>query len=206
LHSTDLYTDKINFQKYLHKQDCNDCGFTSCDDFINALKKGEDVVRTCSFIARNNAYAFEAVERIKQLWPNVPLLVHPRPDFVGLVELNQPDEKSPVLISGNNEFTEQVLLTVLSTTVCPFHMVFIDSDGNTVDMALLYKTLTAERIQSALQETGITQKITHKELIIPGLAANMQQDIESLTGWKVRVGPVCAAELPLFLSSIWIPT
>lgn len=205
MRTADLYTDKINFQKYLNRNDCNDCGFTSCDAFISALKRGEKMLHECSFIARNNAYAFEAVERIKQTWPEVPLLVHPRPDFTGVVELNQPDEKSPVLISGNNEFTEQVLLTVLSTTVCPFYMLFIDTDGNTVDMAVLYKTLTAERIQKTLQESDMAEKIMHRELIIPGLAADMQTEIETLTGWKVRVGPVCAAELPLFLSAIWIP-
>jgi len=40
--------------------------------------------------------------------------------------------------------------------------------------------------------------------MIPGLASSLRKDIERLTGWKVRVGPMCAAELPLFLSEIWI--
>lgn len=205
MHTADLYTDKINFQKYLKRNNCIDCGFPSCDAFINALKRGEKQLHACSFIARNNAYAFEAVDKIKELWPEVPLLVHPRPAFSGLIELNQPDEKSLVLISGNNEFTEQVLLTVLGTTVCPFHVLFVDTDGNTVDMAILYQTLTAERIRNTLKETDMEMKISHRELIIPGLAADMQKDIAKLTGWNVRVGPVCAAELPLFLSAIWIP-
>jgi CO dehydrogenase/acetyl-CoA synthase gamma subunit (corrinoid Fe-S protein) len=205
LQTADLYTDKINFQKYLNKNDCTDCGFSSCDAFISALKRGEKQLHKCSFIERNNAYAFEAVDKIKQLWPEVPLLVHPRPAFSGLVELNQPDEKSLVLISGNNEFTEQVLLTVLSTTVCPFYMVFVDTDGNTVDMAMIYKTLTAERIQNTLKETDMKHRVCHRELIIPGLAADIQKDIATSTGWTVRAGPVCAAELPLFLSAIWIP-
>jgi len=205
LHTADLYTDKINFQKYLNKNNCIDCGFPSCDAFISALKREEIQLHQCSFIARNNAYAFEAVDKITKLWPEVPLLVYPRPSFVGLVELNQPDERSLVLVSGNNEFTEQILLTVLGTTMCPFYVLFVDTDGNTVDMAILFKTLTAERIQTMLKVSGIEIKISHRELIIPGLAANMQKDIAELTGWNVRVGPVCAAELPLFLSAIWIP-
>jgi len=205
LHTADLYTDKINFQKYLNRNSCIDCGFPSCDAFINAFKRGETQLHACSFIARNNAYAFEAVDTIKELWPEVPLLPHPRPAFSGLIELNQPDEKSLVLISGNNEFTEQVILTVLGTTVCPFYVLFVDTDGNTVDMAILYQTLTAERIRKTLKETDMEKKISHRELIIPGLAVDMQKDIAKLTGWNVRVGPVCAAELPLFLSAIWIP-
>jgi len=135
----------------------------------------------------------------------VPLLTHPRPGFSGIVELNEPGPASPVLVSGNNEYTEQVLMTVLGTTVCPFFALFVNTDGNTVDMAMIYKTLTAGRISSALKETGLEEKVTAKELIIPGLAASLKNDIEKSTGWSVRVGPVCAAELPLFLSEIWIP-
>ena len=205
MQTADLYTDKIDFRKYLKKKDCIDCGFPSCDAFISALKRGERQLHECSFIAGNNAYAFEAVDKIKTLWPEVPLLVHPRPSFAGLMELNQPDDRSLVLVSGNNEFTEQVLLTVLGTTLCPFYMLFADTEGNTVDMAMLYKTLTAERIQDALEAADIGNKVSHRELILPGLAADMQKDIAELTGWKARVGPVCAAELPLFLSAVWMP-
>ena len=110
-----------------------------------------------------------------------------------------------VIITGNNEYTEQVLMMVLGTTVCPFFVLFVDTDGNTVDMAMVYKTLTAERIHKALRETGVERKAGRKEIIVPGLASPLRNDIEKMTGWNVRVGPVCAAELPLFLSDIWIP-
>lgn len=142
---------------------------------------------------------------MSDLWPEVPLLTHPRPSFIGLLELNNPNDTSLVIISGNNEYTEQVLMTVLGTTKCPFFVIFLDTDGNTIDMAMIYQTLTAERVRNGLKETDIKEKVNSKELIIPGLAASLKPDIEKLTGWRVRVGPVCAAELPLFLSELWIP-
>ena len=159
----------------------------SCDAFILALKKGEAGPRECSFISRNNAYAFEAVRKIEESWPEVPLLTHPRPAFTGLVELNQPDERSLMLISGNNEYTEQVLLTVLGTTVCPFYVLFVDTDGNTVDMAMIYKTLTAERIRNALKSNGTEEKVAAREILLPGLASSIKSETETLTGWKVRL-------------------
>ena len=201
----DLYIDKIDFQRYLNQNDCSQCGFSSCNSFIDAIKKGENFPQECSFIGRNKAYAFEAVKKIEETWPEVPLLTHPRPAFTGLVELNQPDERSLMLISGNNEYTEQVLLTVLSTTVCPFYVLFVDTDGNTVDMAMIYKTLTAERIHNSLTTTGIEKIIAAKDIILPGLASSLKDEVEALTGWNVSLGPVCAAELPLFLADIWIP-
>ena len=203
--SADLYLDTINLLKYLDKQDCAECGFDSCEDFIEALRKGDKISSDCSFISMNEAYAFVAVQDIKKLWPEVPLLLHPRPSHIGLFELNNPNAESLVLISGNNEYTEQVLLTVLGTTMGPFFVLFIDTDGHTVDMSMVYQTFTAERVSQAFKESHLEEKVSRKEVIIPGLAVSIKNDIETRTGWHVRVGPVCAAELPLFLSEIWVP-
>ncbi|MEW6570024.1 MAG: (Fe-S)-binding protein [Nitrospirota bacterium] len=203
--SADLYINEVNFLRYFERDDCAKCGYLSCAEFIEALKKKEREPRDCSLIDRNKAHAFEAIEKIKYLWPEVPLLVHPRPAQTGLVELNSPNPESLVLISGNNEYTEQVLLLVLSTTLCPFFVVFVDTDGNTVDMAMIFQTLTAERVSEALRDTGLEGRLKRREMIIPGLAGSIKGEIERLTEWKVRVGPKCAAELPLFLSEMWIP-
>ena len=203
--SADLYLGKIDFQRYLSQAVCEHCGFSSCEAFIKAVSAGDKKPHDCFFINRNQAYALEAMNRIKELWPQVPLLMHPRPGFSGLVELNNPGPDSLVVLSGNNEYTEQVLMTVLGTTVCPFFVLFVNTEGNTVDMAMIYQTLTADRIHTALKETGLGEKADAREFIIPGLAASLKNNIEKLTGWRVRVGPVCAAELPLFLSEIWVP-
>jgi len=203
--SADLYLERINFLRYLHKPDCTQCGVDSCEEFINALRNGIKKPQDCPFLSKNRAYALEVALKAKDLWPDVPLLTHPRPSQVGLVELNNPDSESLILISGNNEYTEQVLLNVLGTTTSPFFVLLVDTDGNTVDMAMVYKTLTAERIHKSLQGSGIYKKISKKELIIPGFSSPLKEDIEKLTGWQVTVGPICAAELPLFLSELWFP-
>lgn len=203
--SADLYLEKVNLKKYLNKTDCVQCGFKSCDEFTNALMKGIKKPKDCPFLSKNKAYAFEVTLRLKDLWPDVPLLVHPRPCLVGLIELNKPDTSSSILISGNNEYTEQVIMTVLGTTICPFFVIFVDTDGNTVDMAMIYQTMTAERVYKALKESGVEKKTSKREMIVPGLTAPLKEDIEKLTGWRVKVGPICAAELPLFLSEFWTP-
>jgi CO dehydrogenase/acetyl-CoA synthase gamma subunit (corrinoid Fe-S protein) len=203
--SADLYFDRIDFQKYIDPTDCIQCGYPSCGEFLDAVRNGIREIQECSFIGRNKAYAFEAIKKIEESWPEVPLLLHPRTGFTGLVELNEPDAGSLILISGNNEYTEQVLMTVLGTTLCPFFVVFSDTGGNTVDMSMIYQTMTAESICKTVRESGIEKKVSIKEILIPGLASSLREDIEKLTGWQVRVGPVCAAELPLFLSEIWIP-
>ncbi|MEW6417762.1 MAG: (Fe-S)-binding protein [Nitrospirota bacterium] len=203
--SADLYLEKVNLLRYLNKTDCAQCGSKSCDEFISAIRDGIKKPQDCPFLSKNEVYAFEVVLMVKDLWPDVPLLTHPRPGLAGLIELNSPDNESLVLISGNNEYTEQVILTILGTTIGPFFVIFVDTNGDTIDMAMIYQTLTAEKVYKALQETGIEKKTGKRELIIPGFAASIKEDIEKLTGWRVKVGPICAAELPLFLSEFWTP-
>jgi CO dehydrogenase/acetyl-CoA synthase gamma subunit (corrinoid Fe-S protein) len=201
----DLYLDKVDFLKYLNKNDCAQCGVESCKEFIQALRKRAKRPQDCPFLNKNETYAFEVALKISDSWPDVPLLMHPRPSLVGLIELNKPNPESLVLISGNNEYTEQILMTVLGTTTTPFFVVFVDTDGNTVDMAVIYQTMTPERIYMALKETGIEEKLYRKELIIPGFTLPLSKEIELWTRWKVITGPICAAELPLFLSDMWLP-
>ena len=40
-------------------------------------------------------------------------------------------------------------------------------------------------------------------MILPGFVSSLQKPLAKLTGWKVRVGPICIAELPLFLGDDW---
>jgi CO dehydrogenase/acetyl-CoA synthase gamma subunit (corrinoid Fe-S protein) len=203
--SANLYIEEVNFLKYLNQSDCAQCGIASCEEFVDAAKKGIKKPQDCPFLSTNEAYAFETARNVENLWPEVPLLTHPRPSFTGLVELHWPGQESLVLLLGNNEYTEEVLMTVLGTTIAPFFVIFVDTDGNTVDMAMIYKTLTVERVLKAVKETGIERKVRLRELVIPGFAAPLREDIERSTGWNVRVGPICAAELPLFFSEIWAP-
>jgi CO dehydrogenase/acetyl-CoA synthase gamma subunit (corrinoid Fe-S protein) len=203
LSAADLYLHTIDFRRYLGEETCTRCGFSSCDKFVEAVREGRNIPSECPFVGRKEAYALNAIRRIENSWPEVPLVTHPRPAAAGLVELNSPGPESLVLISGNNEYTQQVVMTVLATTVCPFFVLFVDTDGNTVDMAMVYGTMTAERIHKALDKTGLYGSSSVREMVIPGISRQIKDDIEKLTGWTVRVGPVCAAELPLFLSGIW---
>ncbi len=203
--SADLYIDEINLLKYIDKTECLECGFSSCEEFVKYILNGKKKPEDCPFITKNKAYAIEVLQKIKDLWPDVPLLLHPRPAKTGLLELNNPTPNSLVLITGNNEYTQQVFMTVMSTTLSPFFILFIDTDGNTIDMSMIFNTFTPQRIKKALKDSGLEKSVDRRELIIPGLAFPIREDIEKITGWKVRVGPKCVAELPLFLSEIWIP-
>jgi acetyl-CoA decarbonylase/synthase complex subunit gamma len=123
---------------------------------------------------------------------------------MGLIEINNPDRDSPILISGNNIHTQDVMTSILGTTKSPFFVLFADTRGDTVDMAVILKSLTVEVIHDAVDRSGVLEKTGHQEIVIPGLARLVGDELGKSVDWNVRVGPFCAGELPLFFADSWL--
>jgi CO dehydrogenase/acetyl-CoA synthase gamma subunit (corrinoid Fe-S protein) len=101
-------------------------------------------------------------------------------------------------VSGNSKLTGEVLTAVLSTTLSPFWYLVVDTDGHTVDMAMVYEALTAERIMKGLFQEKLDRIAPESTLFLPGFAASIRDQLAEQSGRPVTVGPVCAAELPIF--------
>jgi len=93
---------------------------------------------------------------------------------------------------------------IFATTIKPFYVLFIDTKGDTVDMAMIYKTFTAERVKDMIVDSRMSERLDHKEMIIPGFAKPLNREIERLTGWNVNIGPICCGELPLYFGEDWV--
>jgi CO dehydrogenase/acetyl-CoA synthase gamma subunit (corrinoid Fe-S protein) len=200
----DNYLDRIDFLRYLPQTDCAECGTETCQEFVEDLKRGRKKPTDCPHLSENLYYPFHVALDADNLLPKFPCLTVPRPGPTGLVEINAPGEDTPILISGNNIHTQDVITSILGTTKSPFFLIFADTKGDTVDMAVIYRRLTAQVISKEVFKSGILSRVRHEEIIIPGLASAMRDEIKESTGWKVAVGPICAAELPLFLADRWV--
>jgi CO dehydrogenase/acetyl-CoA synthase gamma subunit (corrinoid Fe-S protein) len=119
------------------------------------------------------------------------------------MEINNPEGDSPILVSGNSQFTQEVVTSLMAAAVSPFRLLFVDCRGDTVDMAMIYQSLTAAGIRRSLDEAGLLGRRQGLELILPGFASRLREPVERETRCHVRVGPVCIAELPLFLGERW---
>lgn len=199
----DAYLDRIDFLRYLPQTDCAECWESTCREFVEGLKQEEKKPADCPEISEDLYYSFQVSLDADNILPKFACTTVPQPGPVGLVEINAPADDSPILISGNNIHTQDVITSILSTTNSPFFLIFADTKGDTVDMALIYETLTAEQIRKDVRNTGVLNRTSHQEIIIPGLASAMHGELRQSTGWNVIVGPVCAAELPLFFGDRW---
>ncbi len=151
----------------------------------------------------NESYALEVFMALDRILPPIEITQHPIKGALGLHEVNEPDPSSPVLVTGNSAATQEVIMAILATTSAPFHLLFVDCQAYTVDMSVILGTFTASGLDSALRETRLAHRLSHRELLLPGLTAPLKEAMEELTGWRVRIGPVCAGALPLFFKEVW---
>ncbi len=200
----DLYVDQIDLARYAGGEVCQVCRVDSLEELVARLRSGAICGGRCPHWPAERVAAFRYALDAGESLPTIPSLDVPRPTEVGLFDLNEPDDGSPLLITGNSRLTHDVLLAVLSTTTAPAWLLSVDTGGHTVDMAMVYKTLTAVGIAEAITgHPGLTDGFTGR-VLLPGLAESLAEPLSISLGRPVEVGPICAAELPLFFGSAWL--
>ena len=193
----DLYEKNISIESYVSKADCRACGFHSRTEFLDSLRSGRLKPTQCK-MSKTRFLSLLWGARPEEILPAVESLQLPNPGPTGLFPINHPEKDSPILVSGNSKLTIEVLTAVFATTLSPYWYLVVDTDGHTVDMALVYEVLTAERVVHAIEREKVKDIAPTSTLFLPGLAASIRDDLAGQTGRSVIVGPVCAAELPLF--------
>lgn len=197
----DLYEKSIRIESYISASDCRACGFHSRTEFLDRLRAGKVNPSQCKMVKMRFLSLLWAVKP-GEILPEVEVLQFPSPVPTGLFPINRPEKDSPILVSGNSKLTVEVLTAVLSTTLSPFWYLVVNTDGHTVDMAMVYKVLTAERIVQILIREKADQIAPNSTLFLPGLAKSINADLAKQSDRNVKLGPVCAAELPLFFGEI----
>ncbi|MGD9106899.1 MAG: hypothetical protein PVJ50_06205 [Desulfobacterales bacterium] len=193
----DLYEKSIPIDTYIASSDFKACGFHSREEFLNKLRSGQLRPSHCK-IAKKRFLSLLWAAKPDEVLPEIEVLQLPNPGPTGLFSINQPKKDSPILVSGNSKLTGEVLTAILSTTISPYWYLVVDTDGHTVDMAIVYEVLTAERVMQVLAREKVDRIAPKSTLFLPGFAAMIRDNLAEQSGRTVKVGPVCAAELPIF--------
>ncbi len=201
----DLYIDRIELAPYFAPEECRGAGAAGCPEFLRALKEGRLRPEDCPNLSPAKRYALSLALKAREVLPAVQSLELPRPVPPDLFEINEPDAGSPLLVTGNSEFTLSVLTGLLSLTVSPFYLLVVDCRGDTVDMSMIYRSFTPQRLDQGLTAHRLAARLKDRRLILPGVLAPLKEELAHYTGWEITVGPICAAELPLFLGDRWQP-
>ncbi|HVN65879.1 MAG TPA: acetyl-CoA decarbonylase/synthase complex subunit gamma [Methanomicrobiales archaeon] len=129
--------------------------------------------------------------------PRRPVSVDP-----GLRTFGEPDPKeAPVFLTSNFALTYYTVLSDIEKLDC--HLLVVDTEGMSVDSAVAGRKFTAAKVAEVIASSGIADKVAHRTLIIPGLAARLKGDIEDATGWDVVVGPRDSSAIPGYVKAKW---
>jgi CO dehydrogenase/acetyl-CoA synthase gamma subunit (corrinoid Fe-S protein) len=201
-----LYVDTIQVASYLTPEECRELGGADCAEVAARLKEGSLTPEDCRALSPNKRYALSLAVRAVEVLPVVQSLELPRPVPPELFEINEPGPEAPVLVTGNSEFSLAVVTGLLALTVSPFYLLLVDTRGDTVDMSMIYRSFTPQRLDQGLEGHHLAEKVRYRRLIIPGVVGPLKEELAAYTGWDIRVGPICVAELPLFLGdAYWQP-
>lgn len=145
------------------------------------------------------------------MWTTLPLVIlrnniynDPRKPVsveTGLRTFGNPDKDSPVFITTNFALTYYTVLSDIEKMDC--YLLVTDTEGISVESAVAGRKMTAEKIADVVKESKIEEKIDHKTMIIPGMAARLKGDIEDATKWDVLVGPRDSSGIANFLKEKW---
>ncbi|MHC4778144.1 MAG: pterin-binding domain-containing protein [Planctomycetota bacterium] len=203
MNDADLYTEELNLARYFTPEECSRCGAESCRDLVNRLAKRTGAPPDILALPEKKRNGLERVLSLRDGLPAVPKISTPRAGPPGLTEINDPDDGAPIVVTGNSVFTQEVLLTVLSDASGPFFFLSADTSGDTLDMAVILRSFTPEAVARALAEAGLDSTAPGSPLVIAGKAAPLAETVGAATGRILEVGPVCAAELPLYFGEQW---
>jgi acetyl-CoA decarbonylase/synthase complex subunit gamma len=127
--------------------------------------------------------------------PRVPQAVEEK-----IYEIGEVSEVSPLLVTTNFALTYFAVATEVEASKIPAYLAIKDTEGLCVLASWATGKFIGETIGAFIKKSGIENKIKHRRIILPGLAARIKSEVEEeLNGWEVIIGPKEASELPSFL-------
>ncbi|MFX0107884.1 MAG: acetyl-CoA decarbonylase/synthase complex subunit gamma [Candidatus Hodarchaeota archaeon] len=170
------------------------------------LTKWDEVLVGASMIVR---YADIVVLHSIDMWTNLPLTflksnlytdpVKPVAVEAGLQEFGDVGPDSPVMYTTNFALTYFTVESDIKQGGVNAYLVVVDTEGMSVQSAVAGRKLTAEKVAETLEEVGIADKVKHRILISPGMAARISGETEEASGWTVKVGPQDSSGIPKYL-------
>lgn len=128
--------------------------------------------------------------------PQVPIRVEEKLHEVGNVT---PD--SPVYITTNFSLTYYTVEGEVEASKIPSYILAVDTDGLSVLTAYADGKFEADKIAKVMKKVGLEEKVSHRNIVLPGLVAVLSGKLEEESGWNVIVGPREASGIPAFAKS-----
>jgi acetyl-CoA decarbonylase/synthase complex subunit gamma len=121
----------------------------------------------------------------------------------GIYPINNPGPDSPVIITTNFALTYFIVSAEVEASRVPTWLLIMDVEGMSVLTAWSAGKFVADAMAPFVLKSGITEKVNHKKIIIPGYVAQLSGEFQEELGddWEVLIGTREASDLPAFLKA-----
>lgn len=125
--------------------------------------------------------------------------IHPGVD-AGVFPIGNPTKDSPVCMTTNFALTYHTVRADIEATKTPTWLLVVDTGALGVEAAASGGQLNTDIIKDTMAKFKLEEKVAHKKIIFPGLAARFSGELEDATSWEVTVGPKDSADVKKVLT------
>ena len=127
--------------------------------------------------------------------PQKPIQMTP-----GIYEIGKPTKESPLCVTTNFSLTYFSIAGELESSGFPAWLMVCDTEGLSVLTSWAAGKLDADKIAKTIKEFNVADKISHRNIILPGGVAVLRGELEEeLPDWKIMIGPRDAVDVGGFL-------
>jgi len=170
------------------------------DKFVEGAHAGVYIAKYADIVVLSEADAwlqYPLQVEIQNVYtdPQKPMAVDSK-----FYEIGSPGPDSPVMVTTNFSLTYFIVSGEVESSKVDAWLGIVDSEGQSVLTAWAAGKFVPDVIAKFISTSGITEKVNHRKLIIPGYVAQISGELdEELPDWEILVGPREAADISTYL-------
>ncbi len=123
----------------------------------------------------------------------------------GMFKIGEPDDMAPIFVTSNYRLTKiPVEIDIKSGNINAWLLV-INSEGIGIESGVAGGQFNATKVAESIAEYKAFDKVKHRIVIIPGMAARISGALEEEADCYVVVGPRDSSGIPAYMQKQWDP-
>ncbi len=204
----DLFNDLIAVRRLAINKSFRELGYPALtiiegdDDVETTLEAATLLMKYSSMLVMRN-YSPETILPMVTLRLNIytdpqkPIQVKPE-----IYDVGEPGPDSPFMLTSNFSLTYFSVEGDVDKSKVASRILVIDTEGLSVLTAFAAGKMEPDKMAEAIEASGISDLVSHKKVIIPGMIARASGKLQDLSGWEVIVGPRESSGIPKFLREL----
>ena len=122
-----------------------------------------------------------------------------------IYKIGEPDEMAPIFVTSNYRMTKIPVEQDLQGANLNCWLLVVDTEGIGIESAVAGGQFSAGGIAEAVKKFKAFDKVKHRILILPGMAARLSGALEDEADAFVVVGPRDSSGIPKYMDTQWKP-